>query len=136
MNVKHILVCADFYIDMFYSILVIPLAAEHDFLEWLDKRFSEIGNGESWSAWLQLLRLVYNPCAQDAEQQNADPSNAPKNLIDVDIFDDTEPNIFEETNYTAHNCLNYMIKNLNSCTSLDVDSKDKIISEYSALRNL
>lgn len=121
---------------MFYLISVIPLAAEHKFLEWLDKRFSEIVKGEAWSAWLQLLRiLVYNPSAQETEQ-NINPNNATNNLIDVEIFDDTEPNIFDETIYTAYNCFNYMVKNLNNCTSVDVDKRDKIFLEFSALKNL
>lgn len=120
---------------MFKPISVIPLAAEHDFLEWLDERFSKMAKSESWSAWVHLLRLVYNSCPQEAEQ-NLDSNTASNNLIDVEIFDDTEPNIFDETIYTAYNCYNYMVKNMNNCSSLDVDSKEKICSEYSALKNL
>lgn len=120
---------------MFKPISVIPLAAEHNFLEWLDTRFSKMTKNEAWSAWLQLLRLVYNPCAQDTEQivNSNDETN---NLIDVEIFDDTEPNIFDETIYTAYNCFNYVVKNMKNCASLDADSKEKIFSEYSALKIL
>lgn len=124
---------------MFYLISVIPLAAEHSFLEWLNKRFGEIGEGETWSAWLQLLRLVYYPRGRDPEQQSSGPTNAANSLmeiimIDVEIFDDTEPNTFGESNYTAYNCFNYMVKNMNDCASLDMDSKEKIYSEFPILR--
>lgn len=113
------------------------MAAEHNFLEWLDKRFIKIVEGEAWSAWLQLLRLIHNPCAQEAEQDVVDPNNAAaNNLIDVEIFDDTEPNIFEETIYTEYNCFHFMVKNMNSCTSLDAKSREKILSEYSNLKDL
>lgn len=103
-------------------------------MEWLDKRFNEIGKSGAWSAWLQLLRLVYNPCTQTTEQ-NTNSNNAANNLIDVEIFDDTEPNIFDETIYTAYNCYNYMVKNMNS-SSLNADSKENICLEYSAVKNL
>lgn len=119
----------------FLSISVIPLAAEHHFLEWLDKRFIEISKDEAWSAWLQLLRMVHNPQTQEAEQ-NMDPKNDANNLIDVEIFDDTEANIFDETIYTAYKCFNFMLKNMNNCTTLDARSKEKIISEYSNLKEL
>lgn len=108
------------------------MAAEHNFLEWLDKRFSKMVNGEKWSAWLQLLRLVRNPRAQEADQANSSANN----LIDVEIFDDTQPNIFDESIYTEYKCFQFMLKNMNNCPSLDADSKERILSEYSNLKNL
>lgn len=98
-------------------------------------RFIKIAKADAWSAWLQLLQLVYNPRVQKADT-NTDSNNAENDLIDVDIFDDTEQNIFDETIYTAFKCFNLMIKHVHSCTSLDVDSKEKIISKYYDLKKL
>lgn len=118
---------------MFIS--VIPLAAEDNMLAWLDRRFIQINKNEAWSAWLQLLRLVYNPGTQEVKQ-NADPNNSADSLIDVEIFDDTEPNIFDEPIYTASKCFRFMLKNMKNCTSLEATTKEKVIAEYSILNEL
>lgn len=119
----------------FVSNPVIPLAAEDHFMKWLNKRFIEMSEDEAWSAWLHLLRSVYSPQIQEAEQ-NTNAKNAANNLIDVEIFDDTEANIFDETIYTAYRCFNFMLRNMNNCTSLDAQRKEKILSEYSNLKKL
>lgn len=109
------------------------MAAEHNFLEWIDKKFIEITNSEeAWSAWLQLLRSIYNPSTQEVNE-SAESTNT---LIDVEIFDDTDPNIFDEPIYTAYKCFCFMLKNMNKCTSLDETTKQNIIAEYSELKEL
>lgn len=106
-------------------------------MEWLDERFSKLAKGDAWSAWLQLLRLLYKLGTEDTEL-NVDSNDTADNSVEivVEIFDDTEPNILDETVYTAFKCYNYMVKHMNNCASLDVDIKEKILLDYSNLKKL
>lgn len=115
---------------------MIPLAAEDYFMEWINLRFIKIAKDEAWSEWLKLLQLVYNPHVQEPEDTAETVNHSENNLIDVEIFDDTEPNIFDETIYTAHKCFNFMLKNMNGCPSMDLDYKEKILAGYVALKDL
>lgn len=103
-------------------------------MEWLDIRFVTIAKEEAWSKWLRLLQLIYDPSTdKDGDIDNADGSNVDNNLIDVEIFDDTEPNTFDETVYTSYKCYNYMIKYIEK---LDVQNKTEILTRFAALENL
>lgn len=113
---------------------VIPLAAEDHLLEWLDTCFVEVTNVETYSLWLQLLRLIYYPMTQNSQESIvAGGGKMDNNLIDVDIFDDTEPNTFDETVFTCYKCLNNMLKHIDRTAT---DTKEQILSEFSTLNNL
>lgn len=119
---------------------VIPLAAEDDLLKWLDAKFNELAPKEAWSKWLDLLRRIQKPLAENAggdadADDNDDDSNEDNNLIDVDIFDDTEPNTFDETIYTSYKCYNFLEENINSAV-LDVKQKLAILTEFETLKNI
>lgn len=117
--------------------LVIPLAGEDHLLEWLDTRFVNIAKEEAWSKWLRLLRLVCDPLTSIDNDNNAEAngSNEDNNLIDVDIFDDTEPNTFDETVYTSYKCYKFLVKHIDR-TMLGADKKEKILSEFVTLQSL
>lgn len=120
--------------DLF--ILVIPLAAEDHLLQWLDTKLIKIAKEDAALKWLHLLRMIYAPLSETKkEQAEANGSDENTNLIDVDIFDDTEPNTFDETVYTSHKCYNFMIGHLDNVT-LDAKKKEEILSEFSTLQNL
>lgn len=113
---------------------MIPLAAEDHLLEWLDMRFVGVAEEEAWSRWLHLLRLIYDPATEKGDGNiGAGGDTADKNLIDVDIFDDTEPNTFEETVYTSYKCFNFLLKHASQMAG---DKKEEILSEFSTLQHL
>lgn len=116
-----------------FLILVIPLAAEDHLLQWLDTKFIDLAKENASQKWMDLLRLIYAPLKENAAK-NID-SNEDSQLIDVDIFDDTEPNTFDETAYTCHKCYVFLIKHIDA-TELDSSHKDTILAEFSSLRNL
>lgn len=94
-------------------------------------RFIKVAGNEAWSKWLQLLRMMYDPvAAKDKGNIDGDDDH---NLIDVDIFDDTEPNTFDETVYTCYKCFKFLLKHVNQST---IDQKEQILSKFSTLQNL
>ncbi|XP_055295122.1 thyroid adenoma-associated protein homolog [Sitodiplosis mosellana] len=113
---------------------VIPLAAEDHLLQWLDSKFVQIARNDVWSKWLDLLRLVFAPLGKKQEDSANDDNNE-DNLIDVEIFDDSEPNTFDEAIYSSHKCYTYMVKHINS-VQMNPDQKLAILSEFSPLQNL
>lgn len=118
----------------FVNIPVIPLAAEDHLLQWLDSKFIEMSN--AWSKWLDLLRSVYAPLKEnEAANTELNESTEDSHLVDVDIFDDTEPNTFDETAYTSYKCYEFLIKHINAAT-FDTIQKDKILAEFLNLKNL
>lgn len=125
----------DFSIHILFT-QVIPLAAEDHLLQWLDSKFIEIAKHDAWSKWLDLLRLVHAPLKEnDTGNITSNGSDEDSHLVDVDIFDDTEPNTFDETVYTNYKCYKFLIKHIGAAT-LDVSQKEKILSEFSSLKNL
>ncbi|XP_031638647.1 thyroid adenoma-associated protein homolog [Contarinia nasturtii] len=113
---------------------VISLAAEDHLLQWLDTKFIEFAKKEAWSKWLDLLRLIYKPLAGNADE-NVDGDSNEDNLIDVDIFDDTEANTFDETIYTSYKCYNFVVKHINNAP-LDSVKKQEILTEFATLQNI
>lgn len=116
---------------MFYIHSVIPLAAEDHLLQWLDSIFTHISKAGAWSNWLDLLRLVYSPLTVGKVESNQDESN----LVDVDIFDDSEPNTFDETIYTSYKCYTFLMKQIEKSTLTDAE-KEQIFIELASLRNI
>lgn len=116
--------------------LVIPLAAEDHLLKWLDSKFAELAKYDAWSKWLDLLRLIHGPSSDNnVESCNTNGNVEDDNLVDVDIFDDTEPNTFDETIYTSYKCYNYLTKQVEIAT-LDSANKQEILSEFKDLQNI
>lgn len=110
------------------------MAAEDYLLKWLDGRFVKSAGVETYSKWLQLLRLIYDPLSEkDQESIDAGGDNADNNLIDVDIFDDTEANTFDETIFTCYKCYNFMLKHIEHIAR---EEKEQILCEFSTLQNL
>lgn len=101
-------------------------------LQWIDSKFLEVANDDAWSKWLDLLRRVHSPLNSESDEITDIDGN---NLVDVDIFDDTEPNTFDETIYTSHKCYNFMTKHIDNAP-LDTSEKDKIRSEFASLHNI
>lgn len=115
---------------------MIPLAAEDDLLLWLDSRFIEIAQTEAWSKWHDLLQLVYSPLADESDERpEANSNDEESHLVDVDIFDDTEPNTFDETIYTSHKCYIFMMKHVESAP-IGESEKNEIRSKFTALQNI
>lgn len=115
---------------------MIPLAAEDDFMRWIDSKFVEIAQTEAWSKWYDLLQLVYSPLKDDSDEKPETNSNSEdSHLIDVDIFDDTEANTFDETVYTSHKCYIFMMKHIENAT-IDPAKKDEIRSQFTSLQNI
>lgn len=108
------------------------MAAEDYLLSWLNVRFIESAKGEAWKRWLQLLRLIYDP--QTNKDEEANGCNEDSNLIDVEIFDDTDPNTFDETIYTAYKCYNLIIQNFNE-VALDANQKQLILDDFPTLKH-
>lgn len=118
------------------NIPVIPLAAEDHLLQWLDSKFIEMSESDAWSKWLDLLRLVNAPLKENGPgNTELNGSTEDSHLVDVDIFDDTEPNTFDETAYTSYKCYGFLIKHINAAT-FDIIQKDKILAEFLNLKNL
>lgn len=100
----------------------------------MDIRFVTVAKEKTWSKWLQLLRLIYDPSRdKDGDLIKAGGGDEDKNLIDVDIFDDTEPNTFDETVYTSYKCYNYMIKYVQKSP---LKNETEILARFAALQNL
>lgn len=114
-----------------FVLLVIPLAAEDYLLEWLDSKFVKIDNKSAWSKWLDLLRLVYKPLQSNEDDNANENGNTENSLVDVDIFDDSEPNMFDETIYTSYKCYNFMIRRMENSTE-----KENILIEFATLHNM
>lgn len=112
------------------------MAAEDYLLNWLDERFVTIGKDEDGSilAWLRLLQLIYDPTIEsDGESVETNETQNVNNLIDVDIFDDTEPNTFDETIFTSLKCYQFLIKHVEKSK---LDTKPEFLSKYDTLLNL
>lgn len=119
-----------------FAYLVIPLAAEDEFLHWIDAKFLEVAQTEAWSKWYDLLQLVYNPLKDESDEKPETNSNNDNNhLVDVDIFDDTEANTFDETIFTSHKCYIIMMKHIENAT-IDPIKKDEIRSKFTSLQNI
>ena len=112
------------------------MAAEDHLLQWLDSKFVQIAENNVWSNWLDLLRLVFAPVVKNqAENTAANSSSNGDNLVDVEIFDDSDANTFEETIYTSHKCYTFMVKHIND-SQLNVNQKQEILSEFKILQNI
>lgn len=108
------------------------MAAEDHLLQWLDSKFVHLAGNDVWSKWLDLLRLVFEPLAKK-QQDNVNVNDS--NLVDVEIFDDTDPNTFDETIYTSYKCYNYLVKYINDA-KLNLIEKEKILSEFTTLQTI
>lgn len=113
--------------------LVIPLAAEDHLLQWLDTRFSKISSTDAWSNWYDLLHLVYTSSTEKVDEK-IETNNDDNHLIDVDIFDDTEPNTFDESIYTSYKCYTFLVKHIKNSTLTDA-RKEEIFVEFENLRS-
>lgn len=121
---------------IFLIALVIPLAAEDYLLQWLDTKFVQIAEKDVWSNWLNLLRLVFAPVVRNQDENTAATSdNNEDNLVDVEIFDDSDANTFDETIYTSYKCYTFLVKHINDA-QLNVNQKQRILSEFEILQNI
>lgn len=112
------------------------MAAEEHLLQWLDSRFVQIAENNVWSNWLDLLRLVFAPVVKNQEENTAaNDSSNDNNLVDVEIFDESDANTFGETIYTSYKCYTFMVKHINGA-QLDVNQKQEILSEFKILQNI
>lgn len=87
--------------------------------------------------WLDLLRLIYKRFSEN-DKENVDVNGRTKDnyLIDVDIFDDTEPNTFDETMYTCHKSYNFLVEHINNDSVFDSVKKQEILAEFETLQNI
>lgn len=99
-------------------------------MEWIDTKFLQIAKNDTWLKWLDLLRLV-SALLYDKHIENADDSDN-KNFVEVEIFDDTDPNTFDETIYTSFKCYTFLVKHINAANLNSIEKQD-ILSEFEYL---
>lgn len=110
---------------------MIPLAAEDFLLQWIDTKFTSFGEDSTLLNWLKLLRRVYMPLSENSpiDRNDVGTNGDCSHLIDVDIFEASEPNTFDETIYTNYKCYQYLIKYI-ECAA----DKEKTLVEFPLLK--
>lgn len=92
-----------FLFDFFVS--VISPYAEDRLLEWLDKIFSLNGSGAGYENWSKLIQTIL--ITGNFKEGHSGVSDG---IVDIDIFDISEPNTFDEPSVTLHKYNVYLDK--------------------------
>lgn len=94
---------------IFFFDTAIPLAAEEYLLKWLDDVFFyKAGKKSAYTNWIKLLQTI----TIDADSMNnrSDENDDTHDFVDMDLFEISEPNAFEEPIYTLYKCFVHLDK--------------------------
>lgn len=104
---------------------MIPLAAEDHLLSWLDAFLSKIGKKSACTNWIKLMqRIISKDDSMNCSSRNEDNDD----LVDIDLFNTSVSNAFEEPIYTLHKCFVYLDKYIE-----DQQNRKDILSKFPCL---
>lgn len=88
---------------------MIPQAAEDLLLKWLDNAFLTTGRDAAYRNWTLLLKAT--PLNVEMLSKGSNGGEGTNNqLIDMDIFEISEANTFDEPMYTIYKYYHYLAK--------------------------